>query len=54
MKDKDLEKKADAKAVDTYPGVAVNYGDDGKNDKALEKERTRTINNNPRNNKLDE
>ncbi|MBD5234012.1 MAG: hypothetical protein HDS65_07540 [Bacteroidales bacterium] len=54
MKDKDLEKKQDTKGIDTYPGVAVNYGDDGKCDKALEKERTRTINNNPRNNEIDE
>lgn len=33
-----------------YPGVAVNDADDGKVDKNLVKERTATLNNNPRNN----
>ena len=41
-------------ATDTYPGVAVNVADNGKADKKLEKERTRPLNNNPRNNDIDE
>lgn len=37
-----------------YPGVAINQADDKEVDPKLVKERTRTLNNNPRNNKLDE
>ncbi|MCM1349123.1 MAG: hypothetical protein NC338_06880 [Firmicutes bacterium] len=37
-----------ADAIDEYPGVAVNKADDGKVDKKLVKERTCTLNNNPR------
>ena len=37
------------KPVDTYPGVAINNADDEKVDKNLVKERTKTLNNNPRN-----
>ncbi len=36
------------KAVDTYPGVAVDAADKEKVDKELVKERTATLNNNPR------
>ncbi len=32
-----------------YPGVAINAGDDGKDDASLVKERTKALNNNPRN-----
>lgn len=39
------------KASEKYPGVAVNIGDDEKVNESLEKERTCTLNNNPRNNK---
>lgn len=38
------------KPVDDYPGVAINNADDEKVDKDLVKERTKTLNNNPRNN----
>lgn len=36
-------------ASQEFPGVAVNQGDCGKTDPRLVKERTRTLNNNPRN-----
>lgn len=36
----------------TYPGVAVNEADDQRDNKDLIKERTHTLNNNPRNNDL--
>ena len=36
------------KAADEMPGVAVNIADDEAVDPALVKERTKTINNNPR------
>lgn len=39
-------------ASQEFPGVAVNKADDNVNSVALEKERTRTLNNNPRNNDL--
>lgn len=32
-----------------YPGIAVNNADHAKDNKALQKERTHTLNNNPRN-----
>ncbi len=32
-----------------YPGVAVNNADHAKTDKSLVNERTKTLNNNPRN-----
>ena len=35
--------------ADEYSGVAANEADDGKVTTKLEKERTRTLNNNPRN-----
>lgn len=37
------------KAVEDYPGVAINKSDDNKVDSQLVKERTNTLNNNPRN-----
>ncbi len=32
-----------------YPGIAVNNADHAKDNKGLQKERTRILNNNPRN-----
>lgn len=48
------EKKAEQSVQDAldYPGVAINDGDDEKENKELVKERTKTLNNNPRNNDL--
>lgn len=37
------------KPADQYPGVAVNDGDKNKDTSALQRERTSTLNNNPRN-----
>ncbi len=37
-------------AIDNLPGAAVNHADDNADNKELVKERTRTLNNNPRNN----
>lgn len=37
-------------APSTYPGVAIDLADDNKVTEKLEKERTQTLNNNPRNN----
>lgn len=34
-----------------YPGVAINIGSDNRNDSCTIKERTKTQNNNPRNQK---
>lgn len=39
---------------DLYPGAAIDAADDDKTNAALVKERTKTQNNNPRNNNLDE
>jgi len=39
------------KAAGKYPGVAINIGNDNKNDACTRKERTQTQNNNPRNQK---
>lgn len=49
MNEKDRKKLQRDDARQQYPGVAVNEADDGKVDKELVKERTRTLNNNPRN-----
>lgn len=38
-------------ATKNYPGVAVNDADDNKNTEKLQKERTCTLGNNPRNQK---
>lgn len=38
-----------SKDAGRYPGVAVNMADDEDVDRKLEKERTHTLNNNPRN-----
>lgn len=35
-------------AADIYPGATIDKADDNRTDKALEKERTKTLNNNPR------
>lgn len=45
--------KQTAEAERDYPGMAVNTADNGKCAKSLEKERTKTLNNNPRNNDID-
>ena len=37
-------------ALNNLPGMAINKADDGKVSEKLEKERTATLNNNPRNN----
>lgn len=37
-------------ALGNLPGMAINKADDGKVSEKLEKERTATLNNNPRNN----
>lgn len=42
-------KKATDEQAMEYPGVAVNKADNDKITEALEKERTATLNNNPRN-----
>lgn len=42
------------KAADKYPGVEINKADNGKTTERLEKERTETLNNNPRDNDIDE
>lgn len=41
-------------AEDTYRGVDVNKADNGKETKKLVKEDIRDLNNNPRNNDIDE
>ena len=48
MKDKHPEK---TKAQENYPGIANNIADKDKVTPALVDERTKTINNNPRNHK---
>ena len=37
---------------ENYPGTAINTGDNNKDTECLQKERTKTLNNNPRNNDL--
>lgn len=44
--------KGQTPAPDIYPGASVNQADNKKVDKKLVKERTATLNNNPRNNDL--
>lgn len=39
-------------AVDNLPGVEINVADGDKVDKKLVKERTQTLNNNPRNKEI--
>ncbi len=46
--------KPATKPANEYPGVDVNNGDDNKVDKKLVKQEIRELNNNPRNNDLDE
>lgn len=48
-KDEKLPKSEIEKAEQTYPGVAINEADDDADTKELVKERTCTLNNNPRN-----
>ncbi len=50
--DKDKKQKTSEEKIQDalqYPGVAVNDADHNDVDGALERERTRTLNNNPRN-----
>lgn len=42
-------KNAEIQPEDLYSGVSINTGDNNSMDSALIKERTRTLNNNPRN-----
>lgn len=44
-----IKKATDEQAME-YPGVAINKSDNDKVSEKLEKERTETLNNNPRNN----
>lgn len=44
--------KCDEKEMLKYSGIAIDKADDGKVDSALIKERTKTLNNNPRNDEL--
>lgn len=52
-KEKEVQDKKNVHNLDNYPGVAINVGDDNKNSLKLEKERTKTLNDNPRNNDID-
>ncbi len=45
-------KRSSESASQEFPGVAINKADGNACSEALEKERTRTLNNNPRNNDL--
>lgn len=45
-------KTENVQALKDYPGVAVNQADGDKDTVKLEKERTCTLNNNPRNNEI--
>lgn len=53
MSDK-MNNKAFEAEVDSLPGVAIDAADDCKDTKRLQKERTRTLDDNPRDNDLDE
>lgn len=54
MKDrKDTAASVD-KAINHLPGASIDAADCGDVTKALEKERTKTLDDNPRDNKLDE
>lgn len=51
-----MEKKHDmtaAEAQQKYPGVETNKADDNKVDSKLVREETKELNNNPRNNDID-
>lgn len=43
-----MDKEKKDIAAEKYPGVAIDRADDDKVDKELEKERTKTLDNNPR------
>lgn len=49
ISEKEAKEKQFVQDALDYSGVAVNDGDDGKCDSQLIKERTKTLNNNPRN-----
>lgn len=48
--DKENEKKATVEQALEYPGVAKNEADNDKNTECLQKQSTKELNNNPRNN----
>lgn len=47
--DKNKTNAKKIRSADQYPGIAVNVSDQEKDTDKLVKERTRTLNNNPRN-----
>lgn len=49
-KTKNASQTVDNHAANTFPGVSVDIADDEKVSNKLVKERTKTLNNNPRNN----
>ncbi|MBD5322761.1 MAG: hypothetical protein K2G27_00885 [Duncaniella sp.] len=49
-----MEKNKDIKAQQVYPGAGTDQADNGKVDPKLVKEDIKDLNNNPRNNSLDE
>lgn len=52
MKDNKKKTENDIEAVDQYPGAAIDQSDGEFTDPKLVKERTKTLNNNPRNHDL--
>ena len=49
-KNKNVSQTVDNHAANIFPGVSVDIADDEKVSNKLVKERTKTLNNNPRNN----
>lgn len=49
----DKEKETKQQAAAGYPGVAIDEADDNRVNQPLVDERTKTLNNNPRNNDID-
>lgn len=52
MKPEELNKTQQTQDVDRFPGVSVDIADDDKTTECLEKQETRILNNNPRNNDM--
>lgn len=50
---KETTPKDEVRNVESYPGAAIDVADKEKTDEATVKERTHTLNNNPRNNDID-
>ncbi|MDE5687624.1 MAG: hypothetical protein K2I18_03240 [Paramuribaculum sp.] len=46
------ENKATGKEAMEYPGVAINKADNDKNNECLQKQSTKELNNNPRNDEM--